>query len=212
MTEAQWRACDNPEELRKFLGERLSARRWRLFACAVCRDPDLWERMPEKERSAVAAAERRAERSASVDELKAARNLARRDSGPFFSWCAYWAAAPGASRKDMAGAVRYVILHALIVRWKFAGLQARICGLLRDVAGNPIRPVKVVPAWLKANAGAVPAIARAIYEERAFDRLPILGDALEDAGCHNSDLLAHCRGPGPHVLGCWAVDLLLGKS
>jgi hypothetical protein len=56
------------------------------------------------------------------------------------------------------------------------------------------------------------ALARGIYAERAFDRLPILADALQDAGCDNADVLAHCRGRGPHVLGCWVVDRLLKKE
>jgi hypothetical protein len=55
-------------------------------------------------------------------------------------------------------------------------------------------------------------LACAIYDDRAFEQLPILADALEEAGCDNADILAHCRGPGPHVRGCWLVDLLLGKS
>jgi hypothetical protein len=64
-------------------------------------------------------------------------------------------------------------------------------------------------AW---NDDTVPKLAQAIYEERAFDRLPVLADALEDAGCTNEDLLVHLRGPGPHLRDCWALDLLLGKS
>ncbi|HUR53438.1 MAG TPA: hypothetical protein VMZ71_04880 [Gemmataceae bacterium] len=56
------------------------------------------------------------------------------------------------------------------------------------------------------------ALANGIYEERAFDRLPILADALQDAGCDNDGILTHCRGDGAHVRGCWVVDLLLGKS
>ncbi|HEY1381779.1 MAG TPA: hypothetical protein VGF55_33580 [Gemmataceae bacterium] len=83
--------------------------------------------------------------------------------------------------------------------------------MLRDIFGNPFRPVAVEPAWLAWNHGTVPAIARRVYDERRFEDLPILADALEDAGCTNADLLAHCRGGGPHVRGCWAVDLLLGK-
>ena len=51
-----------------------------------------------------------------------------------------------------------------------------------------------------------------MHDDRAFDRLPILADALEDAGCDNADVLAHCRGEGPHVRGCWVVDLILGKQ
>ena len=63
-------------------------------------------------------------------------------------------------------------------------------------------------AWLTPT---VAAIAAGTYQDRAFDRLPVLADALEDAGCDQSELLAHCRSGGPHVLGCWVVDLLLGK-
>jgi hypothetical protein len=65
------------------------------------------------------------------------------------------------------------------------------------------------PAWRTAN---VTALAQAIYDERAFDRLPSLADALEDAGCDNQDILQHCRSGGEHVRGCWVVDLLLGKE
>jgi hypothetical protein len=82
--------------------------------------------------------------------------------------------------------------------------------LLRDVVGNPFRPAALDPAWLAANDGAVVQLARAIDSDRAYDRLPILGDALEEAGCADAEILSHCRGPGPHALGCWAVDLVLG--
>jgi hypothetical protein len=83
------------------------------------------------------------------------------------------------------------------------------CHLLRCVFGNPFRQPAARAAWKTA---AVLALARAVYDERRFSDLPILADALEEAGCDNADLLAHCRGPGPHVRGCWAVDLLLAKS
>ncbi|MBI1918367.1 MAG: hypothetical protein HYS12_27060 [Planctomycetes bacterium] len=84
--------------------------------------------------------------------------------------------------------------------------------LLRDVLGNPFRPVMINPSWLAWNASTVRNMTQAIYEERAFDRLPILADALEDAGCTDAEILNHCRGPGPHVRGCFAVDLLLGRE
>jgi hypothetical protein len=80
--------------------------------------------------------------------------------------------------------------------------------LVRDIFGNPFRPVIVDPRWLTST---VVSLARTIYEDRAFDRLPILADALEEAGCDDADLLAHCRGDGPHVRGCWVVDLVLGR-
>jgi hypothetical protein len=89
-------------------------------------------------------------------------------------------------------------------------------GLLRDVFGNPFRPSAWNPAWYVPT---VRALATATYQERepstAYlhrDRLAILSDALEDAGCTNADLLGHLRGPGPHVRGCWALDFILGKS
>jgi hypothetical protein len=83
------------------------------------------------------------------------------------------------------------------------------CALIRDIFGNPFRPVTFGPAWRTAT---VASLAQASYDERAFDRLPILADALEDAGCTNADILGHCRGGGEHVRGCWVVDLVLGKE
>ncbi|HEX5271212.1 MAG TPA: hypothetical protein VFW33_12015, partial [Gemmataceae bacterium] len=86
--------------------------------------------------------------------------------------------------------------------------------LLRDVFGPlPFREVTVDIAWLTWNTGTVRKIAEGIYEERAFDRMAILHDALLDAGCDNEDMLAHCRSSaGPHVRGCWVIDLILGKG
>lgn len=80
---------------------------------------------------------------------------------------------------------------------------------MRCVFGNPFRPVALDPHWLTSS---VLDLATSIYEDRAFDRMPILGDALMDAGCAEEEVLLHCSGPGPHVRGCWVVDLLLGKS
>jgi hypothetical protein len=81
--------------------------------------------------------------------------------------------------------------------------------LANDVVGNPFYPVALDPAW---RTEAVVGLVAGIYADRAFDRLPVLADALEDAGCADADVLTHCRGPGPHVRGCWVVDLLLGKT
>ncbi|AMV28725.1 hypothetical protein VT84_30245 [Gemmata sp. SH-PL17] len=89
--------------------------------------------------------------------------------------------------------------------------QAGVVGaiVLRDIFGNPFRPVTVESSWLTST---VTALATGIYAEKAFDRLPILADALMDAGCANDDLLNHLRSDGPHVRGCWALDLVLGKT
>ena len=80
---------------------------------------------------------------------------------------------------------------------------------LEELLGNPFRPVAFDPAW---RTEAVVGIARGIYNDRAFERMPILADALQDAGCEHPDILTHCREPGTLVRGCWVVDLVLGKS
>jgi hypothetical protein len=82
--------------------------------------------------------------------------------------------------------------------------------LLRELIGPTLfRPVAIDAAW---PVGSVVKIAQAIYEEKRFDNMGILADALEEAGCDNAVFLSHCRGKGPHVRGCWALDVLLGKS
>jgi hypothetical protein len=82
--------------------------------------------------------------------------------------------------------------------------------LLRDIFGNPFRPVAFNPAWRTSD---VVLLAQGIYDDRAFDRMPILADALQDAGCDCDDILGHCRDANqPHARGCWVVDLILGKE
>ena len=98
--------------------------------------------------------------------------------------------------------------HSLIERERERICTANI-HLLRCVVGNPFRPVMFDPEW---RTSTVFALAEGIYAERAFDRLPILADALEEAGCDHAEMLSHCRGPAPHARGCWVVDLVLGKT
>ncbi len=81
--------------------------------------------------------------------------------------------------------------------------------VLHDLFGNPFRPARIAPSWLTAK---VVNLAHEIYEGRAFDRLPDLAAALEEAGCDGQEILNHCRAPGPHTRGCWVVDLVLGKE
>lgn len=96
-----------------------------------------------------------------------------------------------------------------------AGTQGRkaIASVFRDIFGNPFRPApRLGRAYLTWNDDTVRKMAQAIYDTRAFDRLPLLADALEEAGRTDAAILAHCRGAGEHVRGCWVVDALLGKS
>jgi hypothetical protein len=98
--------------------------------------------------------------------------------------------------------------------------ESAFADLVRDIFANPFLPAPAVdPAWLVTNSGIMQQLARAAYDERHLpdgtldsQRLAVLADALEDAGCGDAELLGHLRGSGVHVRGCWAVDLILGKS
>jgi hypothetical protein len=90
------------------------------------------------------------------------------------------------------------------------GRDFQSASIVREVFGNPFRPVAPEPAW---RTSTVVALANQMYESRDFSPMPILADSLQDAGCDNADMLDHCRDPNAtHVRGCWGVDLVLGKS
>jgi hypothetical protein len=116
--------------------------------------------------------------------------------------------------REAAVAVCYAVLEgelfvaANTVR-QISANDPRAAIRIRDIFGNPFRPVSINPDWLTSS---VLALAEGIYADRAFDRMPVLADALQDAGCENADILNHCRGDGPHVRGCWIVDLLTGRE
>jgi len=79
--------------------------------------------------------------------------------------------------------------------------------LLREVLGNPFRRSAFENTW---RTSKIVALSQWIYANFAFDCLSVLADVLEDAGCVDKQLLDHCRGPGLHVRGCWALDFALG--
>ena len=87
--------------------------------------------------------------------------------------------------------------------------QAAQAELLRDIFGDPFKPATCDPSW---RTSTVVSLARTIYDARSFELLPVLADALMDAGCGNDEVLEHCRGPNIHVRGCWLIDLLLNRS
>ncbi len=86
--------------------------------------------------------------------------------------------------------------------------RAVALALIDDIFGNPFRPVAFSPEWRTDTAVA---IARQMYASRDFGAMPILADALQDAGCDRADVLDHCRAEDVHVRGCWVIDLVLGK-
>ena len=115
-----------------------------------------------------------------------------------------WAVA--ASRTILEGAERAALAAEAVAAVKERPANAI---LLRDIFGNPFRTVAFSPEWRTDTAMS---LAKQMYDSRDFSAMPILADALQDAGCDNDDILTHCRGEGPHVRGCWVVDLVLGKE
>jgi hypothetical protein len=105
-----------------------------------------------------------------------------------------------------------VVAAADMIRVSVNFLGSAQRGLLREFFVYPRHPARLSHDLLAWHDATIPRIVQGIYEERAFDRLPILHDALLDAGCDDEDILAHCRSNGPHVRGCWVIDLILGKE
>jgi hypothetical protein len=197
----------------------------RLFACACARR--VWRRITDKVgRQAVEVAEKFADGLATAAELRAARAAFGRfyrfgrlapDSASTASFTTLEdasAAARGAAELGRETAAFKRNVDAATLEAGRNAEERQQCDLLRCLFGPlPFRaPPRLNPAWLAWEGGTVVKLAAAIYDKRAFDRLPILADALEDAGCTEAELLAHLRGPGPHARGCWALDLLLGKE
>jgi hypothetical protein len=237
MTEQEWLGqvpTDFPDiALNAMLDEiayRASSRKLRLFACACCRR--VWHFLGENSRRPVFVAERFADGKATVKELSAARDLAYHtfyDSSHATAAhknaagapiCAAEVQRPDAHPVSFAGEAAMSALDAFgadyfekKLSYDHYRTEAEMqVSLLRDIIGNPFRSVSMPAAVLAWNDGIVPRLAQDIYDERTFDRLPILAEALEDADFHDADILGHCRLAGSHVLGCWVVDLVLGKN
>jgi hypothetical protein len=213
MTEGDWLESSDPQEMVRYLAQGVgSERKLRLFGCACCRQ--VWDLLKEEcFREAVETAERFADGLASGKELAIAKKVSgaalERNglAGVTGPRCCASGSAWSCTRNAQTA--------AMYPLWVFTDEAQRQWEILfiRDIFGNPFGPRPPSDAtWLKWNDGTVVKLAQGIYDERAFDRLPILADALEEAGCTNADILAHCREPGEHVRGCWVLDLLLGKS
>jgi hypothetical protein len=231
MKEADWLSCTDPQRMRAYLAGIASDRKLRLFDCACCRR--LWEALSPLARRAIEVAEDFADGVADVAILRAAHKALSGDLGAVNYSLGFGnavSAAFGAARPPDKGyypgwvfpmaaeAARYEGFHKAVASGRRSlppGLkeaeEVAQAALLRELFGNPFRPVTVAPAVLCWNDGTVVRLARAISEERAWDRMPVLADALEDAGCDGEDLLAHCRG-GEHARGCFVVDAILGNQ
>ena len=215
MTERKWLASADPMSMLNFLTGKASERKLRLFACACCRR--IWNLIAEQSaQSAVEIAERYADGKATK---KAAEQAGSAIDGAYSSVDAAVFSAVSLEGRPAYGAAiaarGAVVAGQEHTEWgdddqaPASEFQAQ-ADYLRDIFGPlPFRSLTIEP---EALTSTVTALARGIYEQRAFERLPILADALEDAGCPETAILEHLRGPGPHVRGCWPVDLLLGKQ
>jgi hypothetical protein len=190
-----------------------------LWACACCRrfgdlltDKRNWD--------AIEVAERKADGLADEDEVQKARKAAaqvpqirEKLHGTPAEWAASacrWLLHPSAGEWTTATTRASHAISMVESRATTRDAEDRLqFELLRDVFGNPFRPVSFDPEWRTA---VVVSLARNMYDSRDFSTLPILSDALQDAGCANEDILNHCRSWGLHVKGCWVVDLALGMK
>jgi hypothetical protein len=233
VTETEWLAATDPELMLEVVIEDATDRKLRLFGVACCRRIPV-SRLDERGRAAIEVAERYAEGEVGEHDLEDARRADSEaaDLGAFGgddSWARNSFAA-GAERPAKAAAWAATWRHAGSVELSDAAATAAVptwdlrtrefaaqADFLRCIFGNPFRSAPVVDAMWRQ--GTVQDLAQAVYQERRLPentldptRLATLADALEDAGCADAELLGHLRGPGPHVRGCWAVDMLLGRS
>jgi hypothetical protein len=223
MTEQDWSTCKNPARMLTALRGKATPRKLRLLACACCRRLCEGKLTDERSRAAVEAAERYADGLATKEELVEARRAAA--AARETSWRgkrAVWWVTYGRPR----AALRALLNGDVPPPWQVESANPRhrridpagplnpkdaasVCALFREVF--PWRDRKADPSWLSWHGGAVAALARTTYDERRFEEMPLLADALEEAGCTEAVILAHCRSGGPHVRGCWVLDLLLDK-
>lgn len=214
MTEADWLRCTYPREMLTHLGRDPVDRKYRLFACA-CLRRCLDDFASDELLNAVESAERFAQGETDVlpppDAFDFAPELAHSPAYTHLLEAVYVVLNPQLLSPYLAAVAAEQVMAAFEVGgFGFSATEERglKCDLLRDIVGNPFRPVAFDPAWRSAN---VRALAAAIYVDSGYDRLPILADALEEAGCTRPDVLEHCREPAEHVRGCWVIDGLLEK-
>lgn len=218
MTEVAWLNGTDPKPMLEFLDGKLSDRKARLFAVACCRRA--WHLLvDQRSRQAVEVAERFADGLATDQELVDAST----DAWQFTLHLVHddqayshldnntlnAADIPAFAAEEVVAPLRVITAAQRALGVPEGEAQAEV---LRCIFGNPFRHVAIDATWRYWEAGTIGKIAQGIYDDRAFERLPILADALEEAGCTNTHLLQHCRSEGLHSWGCWPVDLLLEKS
>jgi hypothetical protein len=218
MTEAEWLVSTDLWKMWELLSDRASERKLKLLACTCCRSlPTYLESEPD--RNGLVLTERDVDGLARDEEFERLVNEVwdirwyRRDG---------WNAAHRAITETVEGAWDALNVAEASEEEQVRGRDqayAKLAQVVREIFGNPFRPIIIPPTILAWNDATVVRLAQAAYEERHLPagtldsgRLAVLADALEEAGCTDADILDHLRGSGPHVRGCWTVDLCLGKS
>jgi hypothetical protein len=187
--EATWLKSRDPMKMLKLLQDRASVRKLRLFVCAEIR------RVLNSENPNAAEAIDWGERLADGE-------VTWQDVENFHDRC----------RQQFLTTAEDIRLFAVQVASCRPKEVRAVCDLARCIFGNPFQSTSIDPEVLRWSEGTVPRLAQSIYEDRRWEALPILGDALEDAGCDEPAVLAHCRHRGPHARGCHVLDLILGKE
>jgi hypothetical protein len=203
MWKSRWPECEDPMRMIRYAERQkvftFRARKRVLVCCACARL--VWDRITSpKARQLVRCWEETADDVAKVQGVNEVGTDVHRE-------------AEATGDPALAVALQHIPLRAVEAALAVPGVTpSSLCGVIREVLGNPFHPVAVDPAWLTHGDGAVRKVALTVYAESAFDQLPVLADALEDAGCADGVLLSHLRSPVPHARGCWALDALLGKT
>lgn len=213
MTEQQWlNNLDDAQHMLTFLRDttkvartRSGKRKLRLFACGCGRS--VWPLLNHPQhRKVVEVVEQLADGQVSTDALASAGGTI---DGTLGSGAALVDTIADPQAFQAAFLITTMSMPVADLASGGKSWDHILSDLLRDIFGNPFRVVSTDPTWLTST---VVSLATAIYDERAFDRMPILADALDHAGCDSTDLLHHLRQPSDHVRGCWALDLVVGKE
>jgi hypothetical protein len=205
MTEKEWLGGKQPKQMLNFVQDKSSDRKLRLFVCGYFRTllPHYHDEPTSVALEALETSERFADGLANAEEMEACRTKARTT------------ARAGNEPSQLAVSYAAFLNVPRAVEQVFGNITTETdrrnkAQLLHDLWGPlPFRNLPIERSWLTPK---VVKLAQSIYDDRAFDRLPVLADALEDAGCHDADILSHCKESVPHVRGCWVLDLILGKA
>lgn len=236
MAYPEWKTTPHSQNLIASVPEDASRRKYRLLGVACCRL--IWPMLDPRSRHAVEVTERYAEGTATGEELAAAAAAARlvvaeriaatgrpepeaqddpmvlaaQAADTLSATDEYMLESPRSPFQLCEPICEYIesaALWATLAAGHTAARSPDQADLVRDIFAESFHPVTFLPEWRTSTAVA---LARQMYESRDFDAMPILADALQDAGCEDADVLDHCRGQGPHVRGCWVVDLVLGRG